>query len=60
MTQQTITVQQIIDTLGLAPLPVEGGLYRETYRSEETHTASTSQNATRERSSRMEQRSSTC
>jgi len=36
MTQQTITVQQIIDTLGLAPLPVEGGLYRETYRSEET------------------------
>ena len=31
-------VQQIIEFLGLSPLPVEGGYYRETYRTEETIT----------------------
>lgn len=29
------SVQRIIDLLGLKPLTIEGGLYRETYRSEE-------------------------
>lgn len=29
----TITAQQLIAALGLAPLPMEGGYYRETYRS---------------------------
>lgn len=35
----TATAQQIIDYLGLTPLPGEGGFYRETYRSSEQLTA---------------------
>lgn len=35
MNKPEMTVDQIIQALGLQPLPVEGGLYRETYVSEE-------------------------
>ena len=31
-----LTVEQVIDHLDLQPLPVEGGLFRQTYQSEET------------------------
>jgi len=31
-----MTHQQVIDLLGLSPLPGEGGFFRETYRSEQT------------------------
>ena len=35
MDQNYLTVEQIIQALGLQPLPVEGGLYRQTYISDE-------------------------
>ncbi len=31
-----MTVTELIDLLQLEPLPMEGGFYRETYRSDET------------------------
>lgn len=31
-----LSIEQIIQTLGLSPLPAEGGLYRETYRASDT------------------------
>ena len=37
---QTFTAERLIQHLGLRPLPVEGGYFRETYRSEETLPAS--------------------
>lgn len=36
MQNQEFTVEQLVAKLGLQPLPGEGGLYRETYRSAET------------------------
>jgi uncharacterized protein len=33
-----LTAEQVIELLGLAPLPVEGGFFRQTYRSDETIT----------------------
>ena len=34
-----LTAQQLIEHLGLKPLPVEGGYFRQTYRSDETFAA---------------------
>src|SRR5712692_5005980 len=36
MNPKSLTAKQLIAHLGLQPLPVEGGYYRQTYRSAET------------------------
>jgi uncharacterized protein len=35
MPETALTIEQIIQALGLQPLPVEGGLFRETYKAKE-------------------------